>query len=316
MPIGTLFKKARCAAEDAGFNLIGFVGRKLAGLERMSIEFEPGCKLSFYDNRNTNAGETLVLLHGFNADKDHWLLFSSYFKDYRVIIPDLAGHGDSWYDEAITYDVGFQVQIIRRLTQALGVESFHLIGNSMGGWIAAQYCLEHPISVDTLCVLNACGVKSPSLSPFFEKLKRGENSFYFDNRKGFNEFTRLGVESAPFSPWPVMAVQARQAIARQSIVRKMFVDIMNEQQDYFDSIQMLDANLKNIAHPALVIWGQQDRMMNVSMAEIFARELPNAELIIMDQVGHVPMLERPRATANLCRDFLAFHLRFSKSAYR
>jgi pimeloyl-ACP methyl ester carboxylesterase len=79
-------------------------------------------------------GESVLLLHGFGADKDNWNLFSRYLtKRYHVIAPDLPVFGESskiWSDQ---YNISAQVERVHDFVKQLGLKSFHLAGNSMGG---------------------------------------------------------------------------------------------------------------------------------------------------------------------------------------
>jgi pimeloyl-ACP methyl ester carboxylesterase len=65
--------------------------------------------------------------------------------------------------------------------------------------------------------------------------------------------------------------------------------------------------LKDIRVPTLVLWGDTDRVLDVSAADVYARGLPDATLVVMKKCGHVPMLERPAETAEHYRAFLKAH---------
>jgi len=80
----------------------------------------------------------ILMLHGYSADKNLWLRFARHFVgDYRVIIPDLAGHGETGFKAGGGYDIALQAKRMIQLLDVCGVEKVHVIGNSMGGYIAA-----------------------------------------------------------------------------------------------------------------------------------------------------------------------------------
>ena len=96
--------------EDAAFNVTRSFGRLVAGLSLRRCDIGGGRSMTYYDNLRTLQQEkrpVIVLVHGFNADKDHWLRMAAHLSHYRVIIPDLVAHGESWYDPHQTYDIPF-----------------------------------------------------------------------------------------------------------------------------------------------------------------------------------------------------------------
>ena len=120
------------------FNRLMGALRKSANLVLKAADLNAG-ELFYLDNiKNINkAEETLILIHGLGADKDTWLQFAKYFTmNYRVIAPDLPGHGQSIQDFSIDYSVEAQALCILELMQSLKIERAHIIGNSMGGAIA------------------------------------------------------------------------------------------------------------------------------------------------------------------------------------
>jgi len=76
-------------------------------------------------------GETIVLLHGFGGYKDQWTAFAKYLKGYRLVIPDVAGFGESSRVPTANYSVESQVGRIDRFVEALKLDQFHLAGNSL-----------------------------------------------------------------------------------------------------------------------------------------------------------------------------------------
>lgn len=301
------FETLRGKVEDVTYHALKSVGQKIAGLERKATEVLPGLNLHYFDNNNTAAKETLVLIHGFNVSKDHWTLFSAHLKQYRVLVPDLGGHGENCFDEDTVYDIPYQVTLLNRFLSRLNIHTFHLAGNSMGGWVTTYYTSEFPDAVKTMGLFSAAGVESPTKSHFFKSLEKGENYFYFNDRAGFDELSKLGAEAPIFSPWPIMQIQARLGIAQQTRTKKIFSDIINREHTYFTPQHMVDTRLPDIKQPTLILWGKQDRIMDLSMAEIYANGLENNEKIYLDGVGHVPMLEKPRLTANLYAAFIERH---------
>lgn len=67
---------------------------------------------------------------------------------------------------------------------------------------------------------------------------------------------------------------------------------------------MIDARINKLTQPTFILWGKEDRIMDPSMAEVFANSIPNSEKVVLDGVGHVPMIETPRKSARAYLRFL------------
>lgn len=292
------------ALEDTIVDGLMKVGRMAADVEVKSVEVSPGCQMYYYENNGK--GETLVLLHGFTGDKDNWTQFAAELKQYHLIIPDLGGHGQTCFDESTVYSIPFQAQLLHQFLAKLNVNKYHLAGNSMGGWITTYYAATYPDDVKTITLFDAAGVTSPVKSPFFLVRDKGENPFFFTDQAGFATLLGYAMEDPPFFPWPVMNVQFRHILAQQPRMKKIFNDISGNNPATTET-QMVDSLLEKIKQPALIVWGKQDRVLDVSMADVFANGLVNHEKVLLDGVGHVPMLERPTQTAKIYAEFIEKH---------
>jgi len=290
------------ALEDTLFDALTGLGRIAGELETKSLEVSPGCQMVYYENKGQ--GETAVLLHGFTGNKDNWLRFAAFLKDTHLIIPDLGGHGDTCYDDKTIYSISFQTELLHTLLTKLNAKPIHLAGNSMGGWIATYYTATYPEAVKSLVLFDAGGVKSPAKSPFFLALEQGDNPFFFTDRAGFDRFFGFVMYDPPFVPWPVMNVQYRRVLERQPQAKKIFADLTGKTEGAPEN-QLVDQMLGSIKQPTLIIWGKQDQLLDVSMADEFAKGLSNHQKVILDGVGHAPMLERAEETATLYKDFIS-----------
>src|SRR5690606_34979350 len=121
-------------APERALRRINHHRRRAAGLTRREITLGDGSRYVYLEG---GEGEPLMLLHGFGADKDHFTRVASYLTlDYRVIVPDLLGFGESDKPPHADYSPQAQAARLRMLASALGVGRVHLGGNSMGGQIA------------------------------------------------------------------------------------------------------------------------------------------------------------------------------------
>lgn len=245
-----------------------------------------------------DAPHTLILLHGYSADKDLWVRFARYFTaDTRVIIPDLAGHGAHAFDPALKYSTTAQAQRVLALMDSLGVARAHVIGNSMGGFIAARLAHDYPERVASAVLIDAAGVASPKPSTMDALLAAGDNPFLFEDRAGFRRFYPMTMAQAPWVPGITLDWMADRYIARRPELTRIFQDFYRQ--------GMLDAQLSDISAPTLVLWGAQDQLLSVSMADVWCRGIPTCQAVIYDDLGHMPMVEDPARTADEVRRFLA-----------
>ena len=250
------------------------------------------------------AADVIIMLHGFAVDKNNWIRFARNFPNHRVIIPDLPGHGESSYNAELVYDFYNQASWLNDFTEQLKLTKFHLIGNSMGGGIAAFYAHAYSDKVSSITLMDAAGVHSPDQSKLQQIIENNEpNPLIIRTESDFDRLREFAMEDQPFLPWPAAGVLARKSMARQAINDKIFADIT----DYAERVKESKENLKilsEIQQPAFILWGKEDRALDVSSVEVFEQYLPNSSSFIMEGVGHGPMIERPEESANLVLSFL------------
>ena len=241
-------------------------------------------------------GEPLVLLHGFGADKDNFTRVARFLTPhYRVIIPDHIGFGESSHPQDANYSAGVQAARIRTLAQALGITKLHLGGNSMGGHISMMYAALFPDEVNSLWLLDPGGVWSAPSSGLREIIvKTGENPLLARSEDEFAKIFAFVMADPPFIPRPMLNIMARERIHNYELEKRIFKEITA------DSAEKYVTGLKT---PTLIVFGDKDRVINPATAEVLHRLMPRSEVIIMSGVGHLPMLEQPRQSAD---DYLKF----------
>jgi abhydrolase domain-containing protein 6 len=241
----------------------------------------------------------IVLLHGFSADKTSWPRFAGKLGDgYNILVPDLPGHGETTQDPTLDYGIEPQVQRLLGLLDALGVDKFHIAGNSMGGAIAARTAAMAPARVLSVGLFDAAGVHRHA-SELDKELEAGRNPLIVGKPGDFDTVMAWAVAEPPFMPWPVRSVMERRGMARAAINAKIFGDLRNNDSIIQESI------LPQVTAPALVLWGDQDRLLNVANAAEFAALMPNARAVIMKGIGHMPMIEDPAESARIYLDFIS-----------
>lgn len=239
----------------------------------------------------------ILLLHGLSADKSIWLRFARHFnRDYRLLIPDLGGHGETAYAAHQDYRVPAQAQRLLRLLDACGIQRVQVIGNSMGGYIAAWLAAHAPQRISGLALFDPAGVEAPETSDLQHLLEQGKNPFLVRSRADFQHFYSLTMAAPPRVPEAVLAAIAERYQARRGQLARIFAELQ--------ASPPMEPELAKIQAPTLLLWGREDRLLHPSSAQVWAKGLPQAQVQLWEGIGHMPMVERPVRSARLYQQFL------------
>jgi len=244
------------------------------------------------------AGEPLVLIHGFGADKDNFTRVAAHLTTrYRVLIPDLPGFGESSKPADASYTIAQQVAWLQALLRALGVTRAHLGGSSMGGMIAVEYALLHPGDVASLWLLGPTGTKVAFDSELTRMAETGANPLLARTPEEFAATMAFVMAKPPFMPHSLRYTMAAAAAANYPLHAKIYTVVAPP------GVPTQDERLVGLATPTLVVWGTADRALNPKAAYVYDAAMPNAQVLLMDGTGHLPMIEEPEACA---KDYLEF----------
>ncbi|WP_434987612.1 alpha/beta fold hydrolase [Pseudomonas protegens] len=239
----------------------------------------------------------ILLLHGLSADKSIWLRFARHFnRDYRLLIPDLGGHGETAYAAHQDYRVPAQAQRLLRLLDACGIQRVQVIGNSMGGYIAAWLAAHAPQRISGLALFDPAGVEAPETSDLQHLLEQGKNPFLVRSRADFQHFYSLTMAAPPWVPEAVLAAIAERYQARRGQLARIFAELQ--------ASPPMEPELAKIQAPTLLLWGREDRLLHPSSAQVWAKGLPQAQVQLWEGIGHMPMVERPVRSARQYQQFL------------
>lgn len=284
-------------AQTSGF-LID-VERSRAGLESQAVSIN-GDPWPFLE-KGPEDGETILLLHGFGGDKDNWVRFASRLPEhYRVIIPDLPGFGETnrYWDQS--YSIPEQARRLEEFIAYMDLESVHLVGHSMGGHLAGYYAGLYPARIRSLGLVTNAGITSPEPGELAEIIANGgDNALIPRTRDEFDALIEFASFEAPFIPWPVKNHVADLSIADAEFKEYVLGFLWKEPGAPLEPVLPL------IAAPVFVLWGRHDRLLDVSTIDVIRELKPGATIVIIEDAGHLPILEKPGESADHYAGFLS-----------
>ena len=250
------------------------------------------CRMNYVDI-GSGEGPPIVFIHGLSGTWQNWLENLPYFaQKRRCIAMDLPGFGYS--DMPVEkISVSRYARQVDALCEQLDLGACIVVGNSMGGFVTAEVAIQYPQRVERACLVAAAGISITNLR------RRPVLT-------GARIFGALGAASA---------AQNRHIVARPRLrwfftnfvfrhPSRIAADLMYEQvrgtgkKGFYDAMDALTSydfrdRLPEIKAPTLIIWGEHDMLVPVKDAHEFERLIPQSRTVILDDTGHVPMLERP-----------------------
>lgn len=265
-----------------------------AGLSSRQITLSFG-QITYFEKPGQEPA--LVLLHGAGADRNSWCRFAKYLSgSQRVIIPDLPGHGDSVRHLSLSYTIEQQTRYLHELLTRLNADAVHLVGHSMGGAVALRYAHIYPQGLQSLVLIDSAGVEKTPSEMRLHIERTGVNPLMaIANLADYKNLLRYGMHKPPHIPDLFLKILAADKISRREIERKVFNDALQD----LDQTAILTA----LKLPVLIVWGKMDRIVHVDDAGLLHASIPGSQVFILDDIGHVPMVEAPRQTAQLCSNF-------------
>ncbi len=247
-------------------------------------------------------GHPLVLVHGFSGHTYNWRAWMKHLvDDFELIVMDLPGFGLTGPHPKGDYSSEKSIQFLDEFLTTIGIDTFHIAGNSMGGGIAWRYTLAHPERVKKLILIDAGGypkrnkqniagfkiLQYPIFHPLITKIT--PRSIIKKSLEGTYVNQAFATEKE---------VDLYMDMIRRAGNRKVLIDRMKIPRTDNSGL------IKNIDKPTLILWGDKDIIISVENAHKFHEDIPNSELIIYKNVGHIPMDEVGEQSAKDAVEFL------------
>jgi pimeloyl-ACP methyl ester carboxylesterase len=257
---------------------------------------------SYYEGGD---GPTIVLLHGFAANKETWLEMAKGLTDhFHVVIPDLPGWGESSRHDGGDYGVGAQADRFESFAAAIGAQRFLLVGQSMGGAIAGVYAEKHPERVASLVLMGSLGLTFKE-NDFAREVKAGNNPFVYHDRAGLEALLARIFVKPPQLPGRVEDALIARNEENRAFIERTFDELKQPAQAF-----SLDPVIGKLSMPVLGLWCHDDKIIDVSALDTLRAGLkssPSIGATVMNGCNHMPMLEKPVETARIITGFALAH---------
>src|ERR1700722_2866398 len=259
--------------------------------------------------REAGRGDALLLIHGMAGSSATWrAIIPQLSKKYRVIAPDLLGHGMSAKPRG-DYSLGAFAVFLRDLLDELGVHRATVIGQSLGGGIAMQFTYQHRHYCDRLALIGSGGL-GPDLSPMLRILSAPGAELVLPvvaPQPVLNIGNKLGswlTSAGIHSPRAGEIWNAYSSLS-DSQTRQAFLRTLRSVVDYRgQAVSAVNKLHVSSGLPTLLIWGDQDRIIPVAHGYAAHDAVPGSRLEVLEGVGHFPHVESPTAVVEILDDFI------------
>ncbi len=247
---------------------------------------------TYYEN--VGEGEALVFVHGHGSKSQDWVYQSEFFREhFQVITYDVRGHGQT---EKVKkpYSVPLFAKDLAELLNELGIEKAHIVGISMGGWIAFQFGVSYPEMTRSLTIVNSwADMRLKTLEDWRNYFQRVV-IFRFLSMRKIGEVLSKRIFIKP----------------EQESLRESFVESWskNHKPSYMKSLHSgigwtVHDKLSTLTMPILVVAADED-YTPLSMKEDYTRQLPNARLVVVEDSRHATPVEKPDEFNQILLKFL------------
>jgi pimeloyl-ACP methyl ester carboxylesterase len=261
--------------------------------------------------RVAGSGPTVVLIHGMINSSRHWEdVAGRMSRSYRVIAPDLIGHGDSATPRG-DYSLGAHAATIRDLLTTIGVERATIVGHSLGGGVAMQFFYQFPQRTERLILISSGGL-GHEVSPLLRGAALPGSATLLRlaaQRRviGAIAATGAGLRARGKSSGVYLQAVARalgplsDPGSRRAFLETLrsVIDVQGQRVSARDRLYLLGDM------PTLIVWGERDRTIPIAHGIEAERAIPNCRFETLPRAAHFPNLEDPEGLAAVLEDFLA-----------
>ncbi len=256
-------------------------------------------------------GDPLVFVHGHSGNWTNWLQnILPFAATRRVIAPDLPGFGrspmPSWRITIENYG-----RFLGELFDALEIGPAPVVGNSMGGFVSAELAVKDPERVEGLVLVAAAGLSTKYVGLSEDLLRRGWFRAFARAVNAYASIPDARLETLVRRPRlrrAVLAQVVRHTDRLDPAMAKEMLRGSGRPAAPYATDALVDYDfreeLSDVRVPTLIVWGDKDRVVGVEAADEYQAAMPHAKFVMLEDTGHVPMIERPEEFNELLEEFL------------
>ena len=239
--------------------------------------------------RRAGKGPPLLFLHGADGYSQWLQFFDALAEHYEIIVPEHPGFGAS-DDPPLIRSVADMAMFYLDFLEALKLRDLHIVGHSLGGWIAAEILIRDRSRAKSLTLISSAGIR-------VEGVPSGD--LFIWNRE---ELLRNVFYNQAYADI-ALSLQPTEQQLDTMLKNRFTATKLGWQPRWFNPD--LEKWLHRIKLPSLIIWGDEDKVMPADYAGLWRERLPDARLVMIEKCGHVPQVEKLSETIGPLRDFLA-----------
>jgi pimeloyl-ACP methyl ester carboxylesterase len=279
---------------------------RLAPVVRAAVDVH-GVRTSYLQAGPPEADEAVVFVHGNPGPAEDWRRLVSRVGAFaRAVAPDMPGYGESDKPDRFVYTVDGYARHLAALLDQLGVRRAHLVVHDFGGAWGLAWAADHPDRLAGLTLVNTGVLRDypwHSLARIWRTSGLGELFLRTTTRRGLQVMLRRGnPRTLPLEAVERIHRASRDAGGRQAVLR------LYRATDLAAVSEDLHRRLQGADRPVLVVWGAQDPYVPVRWAERQRETFPRAEVVVLPDSGHWPMVDSPVAVEQPVLAFLRAHV--------
>lgn len=282
--------------------------RKTAGLVSRTVQV--GNITWSYSEGGVRTNPSILLLHGLGGTRDNWNRVAHYLTPYyHVIIPDLPANGDTRVPADFDVSVPNVTEQLRQFVTKIDIEDrLNVAGHSLGGSIATVYASQYPFDTQSLFLLNSAGIYKQANTSYTRDPYSLKN-LIVSKPGDLDDVMHKLMQNPPSVPTPLKKAQENLLISRAPQTSKMIDQVVTLNRIY--TPETFARLTRTVEAPTLILWGKQDKIFNVEVAGELKSLLKRAETpVILNNVGHMPMIEAEQQVADHYLPFLAKSQKF------
>lgn len=261
-------------------------------------------RISYIERGNqASTKHSVLFIHGFSNSKEIFLDTIAWLpRDLHVIAMDLPGHGDTAWEENDEISINTFVDRIKQFVQCIGLDKhkFHIVGESMGGNIAGVYSALHPNDIVKTTMMCPQGIKFKQMDAMKAEYERsGECILLPSNLRGVREmFDFLLAKRFPFPNFVLDGI-LQMRLLNDEFNKKLLLQLVTVDE------AILENCLHLIKAPSMVLWGKQDKILDVSCVDTIRARCPSVrKTVIYENAGHVLSIDCPKQVARNLVEFI------------